>query len=352
MYNKRPQISTAEMLQLLKMQIRGAMNKDLDNQISREIQKRGIWRGLDKVLPSEQQNTGLEIDPNTLNDCYVAISTKNNSKSASFPTRPLNHPNFPNTFKMKPLTCEAMHHAWKNMKNKNSTSHDPLNICTYMINIGFCSYIFTDALVNIFNNFIETGHVPGDYKLSRIVPVPKVKTPTSANETRPIGIQPVLTKLFEKCLLIQLNSYIYDEKLLSPYQYGFRQRISTTHAHIAITDAIYEQIDKDNICILVSLDFQKAFDLVDRDILIQKMESYGINCPIIKSLLQESKQYVVCHDENGNPISSQVKQTQVGVIQGSSVSVILFCLMISDLPCSIKNSKTFMFADVSYLLTS
>ena len=66
-----------------------------------------------------------------------------------------------------------------------------------------------------------------------------------------------------------MNSVTYD------LQFGFRQKYSTSHALIHLTDKIREQLDSGNFACGI-FDFQKAFDTVDHDILIQKLNHYGI----------------------------------------------------------------------------
>ncbi len=238
------------------------------------------------------------------------------------------------------------------MKNPLSKSSDPLGISAYMINMCMCNDLFVNTITNLLYQFLISGNIPSILKLSCIVPVPKVDNPVSPNQTRPTGIQPVITKFLEKCILSQLTNYIESNNILSSHQFGFRKKLSTSHALIALTDFLYNEIDKNNICILLSLDFQKAFDKVDRDILLYKMAYYGINCPIFQSLLYDRKQFVSGTDKFGKVNKSQIRQTETGVIQGSSVSAILFCIMINDLPLYIKNSCTYMFADDSNLAIS
>lgn len=109
---------------------------------------------------------------------------------------------------------------------------------------------------------------------------------------RPITIQPVLLKLLEKCLQLQLSPFIQKEKILTSAQFGFRQGHSTSHALLAITDHIRTNVGEGKICIFLALDCAKAFDKLDRNILFQKLKYYNIDTKLLESLLSDRGQYV------------------------------------------------------------
>jgi len=90
---------------------------------------------------------------------------------------------------------------------------------------------------------------------------------------------------------------------------------------------------------------------VDRSILLEKMTSYGIKAPVFDSLLSDRKQYV-CITRGTESIRSATKSTVLGVAQGGCNSSLLFTLLINDLPNSIKNSLTVMFADDTNIVIS
>lgn len=120
---------------------------------------------------------------------------------------------------------------------------------------------------------------------------------TSPNDTGPIASQCILTKLFDKCLLNQLDTYFSYKKFLSDKQFGFRRGQGAAHAVIAIADYIKHTIDKNLICVLTAIDVSKAFDTVDRKIMLHKPDWYGINHNVITSMINERTQFVcVCID--------------------------------------------------------
>jgi retron-type reverse transcriptase len=218
-----------------------------------------------------------------------------------------------------------------------------------MINMCFDSHVFIHYLLSLYNSIISSHHIPKTLKRSRIVPIPKKPNPSTPNDMRPIAIQPVLTKLFEKCLMPSLNAYLEDNNLISKHQFGFRKKHSTSHAIIAITDFMYASLAKGNVCIVVTLDLRKAFHKVDRKVLVHKLQWYGIDSRLIDSLLKDRSQFVSLKCE-GECKVSETKETQLGVPQGGCVSCVLFSLMINDLCLVIKNALPVLYADDDTLL--
>ncbi|CAL8068997.1 unnamed protein product [Orchesella dallaii] len=204
---------------------------------------------------------------------------------------------------------------------------------------------FKTTLLNLFNSFINTGCIPKPLKCARIVPLPKIPKPLHPNDMRPIAIQCAILKLFEKCIISQLNSYLKRMNVLSNSQFGFRERHSTHHALLGITEFIRESYENNEVCIILALDFRKAFDKIDKKVLINKLKWYNIDTTLLESLLEERTQYVMLDDE-----CSDTMTTILGVPQGSSISNLLFSLMINDLPLVFKSVKTIMFADDSTLM--
>ena len=89
--------------------------------------------------------------------------------------------------------------------------------------------------------------------------------------------------------------FLESHNAIYEHRYGFRKQHSTNHALINITDKIRDALDKNLLAVGVFIDFQKAFDTVNHDILTKKLENYGIRGCInnwFQSYLNNRKQYV------------------------------------------------------------
>ena len=147
----------------------------------------------------------------------------------------------------------------------------------------------------------------------------------------------------------RLYKFLETNNLIYSLQFGFRQKHSTSHALIHLTDKIREQLDKGNFACGIFVDFQKAFDTVDHQILIQKLNYYGIRGIAnnwFSSYLQNRTQFVSI-----NGFDSNVNAICCGVPQGSILGPLLFLIYINDLHFAIKYCKVHHFADDTNLLS-
>ena len=208
--------------------------------------------------------------------------------------------------------------------------------------------IISNILANIFNESLTSGIFPKALKVSTINPIHKKDSKLLISNYRPISLLSNLNKIFEKIVHKQLYSFLEKHECIYNLQFGFRQKHSTNHALISIMNKIQEAIKTNDFAIGIFVDLQKAFDTVNHDILIEKLDYYGISGITnswFKSYLTERKQQVKI-----NGITSSQTETLHGVPQGSILGPLLFLIYINDLHKCINNSLTFHFADDTNLL--
>ena len=113
-------------------------------------------------------------------------------------------------------------------------------------------------ICHLFNSCIVDSVFPSQWKISKIIPITKVMRSKTVSDMRPISILPVLSKVFEIIMKIQITEFLSSHNLLIPLQSGFRSKHSTTTAMLKITDDISSSLDVNQVVFLVLLDFSKA----------------------------------------------------------------------------------------------
>ena len=101
--------------------------------------------------------------------------------------------------------------------------------------------------------------------------------PVYEKKERQITILPVLSKIIEKAVHHQLYTFLKENNLLAPEQFGFRLNLSTDVALAHLTENILDNMDNGFITGAVFLDLSKAFDTVDHQILLKKLHCLELN---------------------------------------------------------------------------
>ena len=117
---------------------------------------------------------------------------------------------------------------------------------------------------------------PDSWKIARLVPIFKGGKPDDLSNYRPIFVLPVVSKLFEKLIYDQLYQYLDTHKYLASHQSGIRSLHSVVTCLLKGTSDWFFDIDKGKYTAMIFIDLKKAFDTVDHQILLDKMQFYGI----------------------------------------------------------------------------
>ncbi|MBN1252535.1 MAG: reverse transcriptase family protein, partial [Bacteroidales bacterium] len=230
------------------------------------------------------------------------------------------------------------------MKLKNSFSTGIDNINTRIIKE--CAVGLSKILPNFINKSFETGVFPDCLKIAKVIPI--FKKSGSKNDPvnfRPISLLNIISKIQESCMYNRLYSYLDSIKFFNSKQFGFLKSSNTTSACISYIDKIQRALNENKLVGTLFLDVAKAFDCVDRNILIEKLQQLGIRNNVLKlfeSYITNRKQAVQIHDT-----LSELKETQFGVAQGSKLGPLLFLIYINDIFKIKLNGSLQLYADDS-----
>ena len=157
----------------------------------------------------------------------------------------------------------------------------------------------TQSLRLITNQILSTGIFPDKIKIAKVVPIYKKGENTQLCNYRPISLLPAISKVIEKIMYSQLDNFFKAQKHLYDNQYGFRTEHSTEFAALELADRVITCKDHNETPINIYLDLSKAFDTLDHEILMAKLQYYGIHgtpLELVESYLTNRKQYVEIED--------------------------------------------------------
>ncbi|CAK1588609.1 unnamed protein product [Parnassius mnemosyne] len=315
------------------------------NKLCRDLRRRHIHKSVQNEDPCRVWNflrsIGVEktrscpisnnVDLNLLNKHFSSVSCLDNmaksttlTQLSSFPT-----PDFSPFVFRQFADCDVRKHILS--IHSDAVGCDDVSRKMIIPLLDFLTPIITFIL----NFSISSSSFPNQWKDAQIILIPKKANPSSFSEYRPISILPFLSKVLERLVQQQINSFCLRNNILNPFQSGFRSGHSTTTALLKITDDIRHGMENHQVTLLVLLDFSNAFNTVDHDILLGILRSLNISPTAITwfhSYLYGRRQRIRVHDR----LSSWL-DTVAGVPQGGVLSPLLFAIFINTITSQISS---------------
>ena len=318
---------------------KSSYNKKLLKESSSQPDK--FWKTLKNIYPSKVNKNdciqSFDINgekcsdktsiANGFRDFFSSITTKLKNKAMplcnyTWRCATLIHPRTYKTFHFREVSIVEVSKILKSLERKKATGID--NLPASLLKDG--ANTIAVPLAYLINLSIQTGMIPNEWKIARIIPLYKSGSKSSFDNYRPISILPVISKIIEKIIHKQFMDFLEENKLLYKNQFGFRSKMSTEQAAILFIDEIRSNVDKGNLVGSTFIDLSKAFDTISHSQLIAKLPMYGVHdrelCWFIDYLFH--RQAVVQYDSSVSDKMDVLSGVPTGIDTGSNVVFVNF----------------------------
>ena len=314
-----------------------------------------VWSGINDIINSRRKSSSTEIYvndngeiiidqkivANKFNDFFINVADKLVQKLGKGNTEFQDYLKNPNESSLFLSEIDPGEIALLILKLETKKSSDIYGLSPKLL--IFAAPFITQILAKIFNKSFEEGTFPDKLKSTIVFPIHKADSKMITSNYRPISILPIISKILEQIMYKRLTDFTSKFNIISDHQFGFQKKNSTEHAIVDLCSKIVTAIEKLEKPCCVFLDFAKAFDTVNHNILLKKLEHYGIRgvaLAWIKSYLTNRQQCTqIAHAR------SKSQSIKCGVPQGSVLGPLLFLVYINDISESTSIVDFHLFAD-------
>lgn len=298
--------------------------------------QKAVWNTMNDLLFSSNKKTITELTiegkscsgtllADMFNNHFLKSGACENSASTDTGCEPYITKNVTKSIFLAPTDESEVHSFIMNLPNNSAAGVDgikaePLKAVSQYISL---------PLSHICNLILSTGVFPDKLKIARVSIIHKGGNENDLNNYRPISVLPIFSKVIERVLYVRITNFCSQENIITKQQYGFQKKKSTEQALLSIKDKIINNFEQRYYTLGIFLDFKKAFDSIKHEILLVKLNQYGIrgvSLKLISSYLTNRFQYCVTQHA-----ISKMDKIKYGVPQGSILGPLLFLLYINDI---------------------
>ena len=251
---------------------------------------------------------------------------------------------------LTPTCTDEIKKIVSSLPSKASSGHDNLSNILLKEIIDPLAHI----VMEVFNKSMTVGEFPNIMKLAEVAPLYKSKEHCLENNYRPISLLTTISKILEKIMYHHVYTFLQVTGQIYSNQYGFRANHSCEHAVGQVIGTVVKGLENHQYIACVLLDLSKAFDTIDHEILLHKLELYGIRGQTLswfESYLSDCKLRVKCRTvSDPRETMSDEHVVHHGTPQGSCLGPLIFLLFVNDLHLNLHDSDCIQFADDTTLV--
>lgn len=283
----------------------------------KSISNNSTFKGIPSVVANQYNNFLVNIVPELLDKLDkkpFTCSISNNIQSMF----------------IKPITITEVKELGRKLKNKYTCGDDDIPISI----VKLCLPYIAELICYIINNSFKYGIFPDQLKTALITPIYKKGDCELFENHRPISVLPSFSKIFEMAMCNRLMNFMVQCNQLNKFQHGYIKGRSVETAIFQFTETILKSLENNEILLGVFLDLSKAYDCLNHDFLLIKLERYGIRGNALewfKSYLSYRQQKVKIVNDGKITKSSLKKCNSVGIPQGSITGPVLFVIFMNDI---------------------
>ena len=119
--------------------------------------------------------------------------------------------------------------------------------------------VLPPRLAVVFRRLLRLGSFPVCWRVANVTPIPKDPPSSSASNSRPILLTPILSKVSERLVSVRLERFMEGRGVLPTTQFAYRKGLRTCDAHLCVAHSLQSALDMGQEAKIVQIDFSAAF---------------------------------------------------------------------------------------------